>query len=221
MVNPRADTERENRNKGFRCVAGIDEVGRGALAGPVVAAVAVLQYPFDIFEDMGIRDSKLLSPEKREEVNRQLLLHLSCWGIGEASVEEIDRFNIRIATFMAMKRAVESMSVFPDLLMVDGREKIPGLSCMQKPFVGGDKNILSIAAASIIAKVYRDRKMAELDGHYGGYGFSDNKGYGTPKHKEALVRQGVSQVHRTKFCQTFLTDIKTLSSSSGSRNRVC
>ncbi|MCL4460251.1 MAG: ribonuclease HII [Nitrospirae bacterium] len=204
MNRPRADFERDFREKGFRCVAGIDEVGRGALAGPVVAAAVVLSEPFELFEDMDVCDSKLLSPAKREEISEKLLSLLSFWAIGEATVSEIDSLNIRRATFLAMKRAMDALPKNPDLVLVDGREIVPSLGCRQEAHIGGDRKILSIAAASIIAKVYRDKLMSDLDRTFAGYGFADNKGYGTAKHKEGLLLRGISSAHRAVFCKTFL-----------------
>lgn len=185
-------------------MAGVDEVGRGALAGPVVAAAVVLPEPLGTFENMGIRDSKLLSPAKREELNDKLIAHLSSWAIGEATVSEINALNIRQATFLAMRRAVEGLPENPDMVLVDGRDVIPALGCSQEAYTGGDRKILSIAAASIIAKVYRDSMMSDLDRTYAGYGFGENKGYGTAKHRDGLLLLGVSSVHRAVFCKTFL-----------------
>ena len=204
MNSPTSNFERHFREKGFRRVAGVDEVGRGALAGPVVAAAVVLPEPLGTFENMGIRDSKLLSPAKREELNDKLIAHLSSWAIGEATVSEINALNIRQATFLAMRRAVEGLPENPDMVLVDGRDVIPALGCSQEAYTGGDRKILSIAAASIIAKVYRDSMMSDLDRTYAGYGFGENKGYGTAKHRDGLLLLGVSSVHRSVFCKTFL-----------------
>ncbi|EAY57165.1 ribonuclease HII [Leptospirillum ferriphilum] len=204
MTFPQADLEREFYKKGFLRVAGVDEVGRGALAGPVVAAAVILPMPLEFFENIGIRDSKLLSPSKRVALSDRLRSLLFSWSVGESTVSEINALNIRRATLLAMKRAVEGLPEFPDILLVDGREIVPDLVCKQESFTGGDRRILSIAAASIIAKVYRDNMMSELDNAYAGYGLAENKGYGTAQHRDGLLLRGVSSIHRAVFCKTFL-----------------
>ncbi|AFS53331.1 ribonuclease HII [Leptospirillum ferriphilum] len=204
MTFPQADIEREFYKKGFLRVAGVDEVGRGALAGPVVAAAVILPMPLEFFENIGVRDSKLLSPSKRVALSDKLRSLLFSWSVGEATVSEINALNIRRATLLAMRRAVEGLAESPDVLLVDGREIVPDLVCKQEPFTGGDRRVLSIAAASIIAKVYRDNMMSELDKTYAGYGLAENKGYGTAQHRDGLLLQGVSSIHRTVFCKTFL-----------------
>ena len=204
MTFPQADIEREFYKKGFLRVAGVDEVGRGALAGPVVAAAVILPMPLELFENMGIRDSKLLSPTKRGALSNKLRSLLFFWAIGEATVSEINALNIRRATHLAMKRAVEGLPELPDILLVDGREIVPGLVCKQETYTGGDRRVLSIAAASIIAKVYRDNIMSGLDKTYVGYGLAENKGYGTAQHRDGLLLRGLSSIHRAVFCKTFL-----------------
>lgn len=192
-------------SEGAGWVAGVDEVGRGALAGPVVAAAAAIAPPLDIYERKGIRDSKLLSPIQRERIDLFLRTALPCWSFGEASVEEIARLNIREATFLAMKRALSGLPIIPDLVLVDGREAIPGTSVKQMAIPSGDRTVFIIAAASILAKVYRDRLMVDFDDQYRGYSFSKNKGYGTQEHRKALISSGLSPLHRVQFCQTFLS----------------
>jgi ribonuclease HII len=198
-------------SEGARWLAGVDEVGRGALAGPVVAAAAAITPPLDLYERKGIKDSKLLSPIQRERIDIFLRTSLPCWSFGEASVEEIARLNIREATFLAMKRALSGLPIVPDLVLVDGREAIPGMSLKQRAIPSGDRTVFIIAAASILAKVYRDRLMVDFDDQYQGYSFSKNKGYGTQEHRNALISSGLSPLHRVQFCQTFLSSNKNRS----------
>ncbi len=202
---PSADLERRLLSEGYSLVAGVDEVGRGALAGPVMAAAAVLHQPFDRFEGLGIQDSKLVSPGKREELCARLSVELLSWSLGAASVEEIHFLGIRHATLLAMRRAIESLSTIPDLILVDGRDTIPDLGIPQRAVPSGDRTILSISAASIIAKVHRDREMVLLAQDCKGYDFSQNKGYGTEAHRAGLIKLGISSNHRIKFCRTFLS----------------
>ncbi|NLW55439.1 MAG: ribonuclease HII [Firmicutes bacterium] len=187
----------ENRllSKGYKCIAGVDEAGRGPLAGPVLAAAAII--PPGIFID-GLNDSKKLSAKRRELIYEQMLALKIPYGLGEASVEEIDRYNILKASQLAMMRAVESLPVKPDYLLIDGYAW-PGISLAHQGVVGGDTLSLSIAAASILAKVTRDRIMQELDRVYPGYGFAKHKGYPTAEHFAAIARLGPSVVHRRSF----------------------
>jgi len=179
-------------------VAGIDEAGRGPLAGPVVAAAVILDersLPAELAER--IDDSKTVDADERAELFA--LLPLYCLiGVGEASVEEIDRFNILRASLLAMRRAVERLPVAPAIALVDGNQP-PDLACPVRAVVGGDGISLSIAAASIIAKVTRDRRMAQLARAHPGYGWETNAGYGTPEHLQGLVRLGVTPHHRRSF----------------------
>ncbi len=183
-------------------VGGIDEAGRGPWAGPVVAAVAVFEDPSSLpslwFET--IQDSKKLSKLKREALYKDLLnLELFHYGIGIASVEEIDSLNILQATFLAMKRAVNTLSFKPDALLVDGKY-IPSFENIQtRPVIGGDNLSLSIAAASIIAKVSRDRMMEDLSQTFPYYGWERNAGYGTAEHQKALKIHGLTAHHRKSF----------------------
>jgi ribonuclease HII len=175
-------------------IVGVDEVGRGPLAGPVVAAAVVLdrrRCP------RGINDSKKLSGPAREAIYEKLrqVAHI---GIGIASVEEIDRFNILWATMLAMTRAVEALGIEPAIVLVDG-DRCPQWRYPSKAIVGGDGKSRSIAAASIVAKVTRDRMMAEYCLAYPGYGWTRNKGYGTAEHIEALGRLGLTPLHRRSF----------------------
>ncbi|MCE2509785.1 MAG: ribonuclease HII [Alphaproteobacteria bacterium] len=179
-------------------VAGIDEVGRGPLAGPVLAAAVILKpedFPKHLHGE--VRDSKTLSAGKREAVLKALL-PISRIGIGAASVREIDRLNILNATFLAMARAVQALQLEPALALVDGN-RAPALACPVRTVVGGEMVSLSIAAASIVAKVTRDRLMVRLGRRHPGYGWERNAGYGTAAHREALLSLGVTPHHRLSF----------------------
>ena len=175
-------------------VAGVDEAGRGPWAGPVVAAAAILDYKQ---LPAGINDSKKLSAAKREVLYAQILATCQV-GVGIASVAEIDTLNILGATTLAMRRAVEALPTLPSIALVDGNQP-PLLPCKLQTVIGGDAKSLSIAAASIIAKVTRDRMMAALALEYPGYGFERHAGYGTAHHQKALAELGVTPHHRRSF----------------------
>lgn len=202
-VLPRLTTELELWQQGLRVVAGVDEVGMGPLAGPVVAA-AVVFPPVDSHEDTfrvlpsGIRDSKTLTAKTRERLDREIRQSASGVGIGVVEVEEIDRINIYQAGLKAMRLAIASLPLTPDHVLVDGRS-LSDLPCPGTAFIKGDRDVYSIAAASILAKVYRDRVMVELDKRYPEYGFARHMGYGTVAHRTALHRFGPSPVHRRSF----------------------
>lgn len=175
-------------------IAGLDEVGRGPLAGPVVAAAVVLRRPME-----GLADSKLLSPKRRETLTEALYRSdQALVGLGAASVGEIDAINILQATMLAMQRALARLSIIPDLALIDGN-RTPVLPCPAKAVVGGDRLVPAIAAASIVAKVTRDRLMTRLDHRHPGYGWSRNAGYPTAEHREALLRLGPCRHHRMSF----------------------
>lgn len=176
-------------------IAGLDEVGRGPLAGPVLAAAVILnpERPIE-----GLRDSKKLSAAKREQLAELIKLQAASWSFGWASVEEIDALNILQATFLAMVRAVDGLSIRPDHVFVDGNQS-PPLKVPCTPIIKGDDKVLAISAASIIAKVERDRYMKEMDSAYPGYGFADHAGYPTPLHLEQLRCLGVTPIHRRSF----------------------
>lgn len=176
-------------------LAGVDEVGRGPLAGPVVAAAVVLP---DVYELAGLTDSKKLTPRKREILSDLIKQQALDWALGRCEVDEIDRINIFQAALLAMKRAVESLSSMPDMSLIDGRFA-PQLPCSTKTIVKGDLSEPSISAASIVAKVARDREMLRLHATYPGYGFDRNKGYPTPLHLEALRNNGACRIHRRSF----------------------
>jgi len=176
-------------------ICGVDEVGRGPLAGPVVAAAVILdpQQPID-----GLADSKKLSEKKRQLLSQEIKQKALSWKIARASVEEIDALNILHASMLAMKRAVEGLSIQPDHAMVDGN-RLPDLNMSAEAIVGGDNLVDCISAASIIAKVSRDDEMVELDAVYPGYGLAGHKGYPTKKHREAIEQLGVTDIHRKSF----------------------
>jgi ribonuclease HII len=185
------------RSKGASLVAGIDEAGRGPLAGPVVAAVAVLPAKFSL---RGLNDSKQLAEGFREELFEALTASgaLVCYGIGIAEPAEIDRFNILRATFLAMERAITGLPIQPDHLLIDGLP-VPVFQQPQTAIVGGDGKSMSIAAASVIAKVTRDRMMRKWHSEFPQYNFDQNKGYGTRAHLESLQIHGPCPIHRRSF----------------------
>lgn len=196
------DFENEAYNEGYSCVCGVDEAGRGPLAGPVVAAAVVL--PKGVVID-GVNDSKKLSEKKREALFDVIKEQCLAYGIGMADASEIDEINILNATFLAMKRAVEAMDIKPDLLLVDGN-RYPKTGIDEKIIIKGDAKSASIAAASILAKVTRDRMMKEYDKQYPQYLFAKHKGYGTKLHYEMIEQNGVSPIHRRTFLKKVLGD---------------
>lgn len=176
-------------------VCGIDEVGRGPWAGPVVAAAVILD-PAAI--PAGLDDSKRLTARRREALHDEIMA-CAIVGLGEASIGEITGINILQASFLAMRRAVAALGVAPALALVDGHLTPPGFACPCRPIIGGDALVLSIAAASIVAKVTRDRTMVALAQQFPGYGWETNMGYGTASHRQGLATLGVSPHHRTSF----------------------
>lgn len=190
--------EEEYRIYGNIC--GIDEAGRGPLCGPVVAGAVILPKEYDI---LYINDSKKLSEKKREEVFAQIEEKAIAWSVGIVSSEEIDRINILQATYAAMKQAVQKLKITPDILLNDA-VTIPDVDIRQVPVIKGDAKSQSIAAASIMAKVTRDRIMKEYDLMYPEYGFSENKGYGTARHIEAIKNYGPCPIHRITFIKKFI-----------------
>ncbi len=180
--------------------AGVDEAGRGPLAGPVVAAAVILDERQPI---AGLNDSKKLSPARREALFEQIRARALCFAIAEASVEEIDRLNILQATLLAMRRAVAGLRLRPGLVLVDGN-RLPVLDCAAEAIVGGDALVPSISAASILAKVYRDRWCVQVDAQYPQYGFAGHKGYGTAAHMDALRAHGACPLHRRSFAPVAL-----------------
>lgn len=176
-------------------ICGIDEAGRGPLAGPVISAAVILKPDNLIWE---VNDSKKLSEQQRESLYITIINNCLNYGIGEASVEEIDKINILQATVLSMKRAIENLTGIADFYLIDGNYGIPGLS-NSKPIVKGDSLSLSISAASILAKVTRDRLMKKYHDQFPEYNFSSNKGYGTKEHIEAIKKFGYSTIHRKSF----------------------
>ena len=187
--------EFEKKYSAFSCICGIDEVGRGPLAGPVVAGAVILPVDCDI---LYLNDSKQLTEKKREELYDVIMEKAVAVGLGFVSPERIDEINILQATYEAMREAVGKLLPAPDILLNDA-VTIPGITLRQVPIIKGDAKSISIAAASIVAKVTRDRLMAEYDKVYPEYGFASNKGYGAASHMDALRRLGPTPIHRRSF----------------------
>lgn len=194
-MGPGEEFEVEARRRGFRVIAGLDEAGRGPLAGPVVAAAVILPRGCRL---IGLNDSKQVSPADRERLFEEIQAHALGVGIGEASATEIDRINILQATRLAMSRALEALLPQPDWLLLDALV-LPSLSIPQRPIIKGDRLSVSIAAASIIAKVYRDRRMGEYHQLFPQYEFHVHKGYGTSRHLSLLKELGPCRIHRQSF----------------------
>ena len=178
-----------------RLVAGVDEAGRGPLAGPVVAAAVILDPAAPI---AGLDDSKRLSPRRRADLAREIRERAASWAVARAGVDVIDAINILQATMQAMREAVGRLDPAPDLVLVDGN-RCPDVPGPVRAVVGGDATVAAIGAASILAKVARDREMIEMDRRYPEYGFARHKGYGTRAHRDALLRLGPSPIHRLSF----------------------
>lgn len=199
VFQPPSFAEEERlRAQGYQHIAGIDEAGRGPLAGPVVAAATILPLETRPSWLRLVRDSKQLTPPKRESLFECIRRDAVAFGVGIVHTNAIDEFGIVAATRQAMCFAVESLSRFPDFLLLDALG-LPAVDLPQRSIIRGDNLSLSIAAASIIAKVTRDRLMMELDGHFPGYGFARNKGYGTQEHLDSLQRLGPCPIHRRSF----------------------
>ena len=193
--------ENEKREQGYKFVCGIDEAGRGPLAGPVCAAAVILPPDLD-FE--GVNDSKKLSEKKREKLYDEITEKAVSWSVAFASVNEIEEHNILGATYIAMQRAVESLKIPADFALIDGNKTPPSLKIPSLTVIKGDSKSLSIAAASIIAKVTRDRLLLEYDAIYPQYKFSQHKGYGTKVHIEAIREFGPCDIHRPSFIKNFI-----------------
>jgi ribonuclease HII len=192
---PSHDYERELRIQGFDRIVGIDEVGRGALAGPVVAAAVVLEPDCAI---EGVRDSKLVPEEKRERLFDVITTRAVCWGVGIIDSSIIDEINILQATFAAMRQAVGSLDITPHYALIDGRDT-PAVGVPCRAIIGGDGLSMSIAAASIVAKVTRDRIMRDYHETLPDYGFARHKGYATEAHRSAILQFGPAHIHRRSF----------------------
>ncbi len=193
--------EKEKQAEGYKIICGIDEAGRGPLAGDVFAAAVILPTGLEI---EGLNDSKKLSEKKREALFDVIIEKAVSYGIGRASAEEIDEINILNATFLAMRRAISALQQTPDFCLVDGNQNIRELSLPQQPVIKGDSLSPSIAAASILAKVSRDRYMKEITKDYPQYAFEKHKGYGTKLHYEMLEKHGISDIHRKSFLKKLI-----------------
>lgn len=176
-------------------ICGVDEVGRGPLAGPVVVAAVILDPKYPI---SGLADSKKLSEKRREQLYLEICEHSLCWSLGRAEVHEIDQINILQASLLAMQRAVNGLQIQPQHALVDGN-RLPELDCSAEAVIKGDATVACISAASIVAKVTRDREMVALEREYPGYGLAKHKGYPTRQHLHALQELGVTCLHRRSF----------------------
>lgn len=192
--------ERDLYNKGYKLICGIDEAGRGPLCGPVVAAAVILKKDDHI---EGVNDSKKLSEKKREILFEEIKKRALAYSVGIVDEKVIDDINILEATRLAMKKAVEGLSVKPDYALVDAEKHVP-IDVPYTPIIKGDSLSESIAAASIIAKVTRDHMIIEMDKKYPEYNFKKHKGYGTKEHIEAIKKYGLCDIHRRSFCKKFV-----------------
>jgi ribonuclease HII len=190
----------ESKYSDYQYICGIDEVGRGPFAGPVMACAVILPKDCDI---LYINDSKQLSEKKREELYDEIISSAIAFGIGSIPPNQIDEMNILQATYEAMRKAINNLTVKPDILLNDA-VTIPGVNIKQIPIIKGDAKSISIAAASIVAKVTRDRLMIAYDKVFPAYDFASNKGYGSPKHIEAIKEFGLTPIHRRSFVKNFM-----------------
>lgn len=197
--------EKEVNSKGFKFVCGVDEAGRGPLAGPVCAAAVIL--PIDT-EIKGLNDSKKLSEKKREELFPLIIEKAIGYSIAFASVEEIEEHNILNATYLAMNRAIEGLKTPADFALIDGNRVPTGIKVPCQTVVKGDSKSMSVSAASVLAKVTRDRLMLEIDKVYPQYNFKKHKGYSTKEHTDLILQYGVSPVHRPSFLKKLLGEKK-------------
>ncbi|MGD1931815.1 MAG: ribonuclease HII [Leptolyngbyaceae cyanobacterium] len=187
-------------NAGAIATAGVDEVGRGALFGPVVAGAVVLTAKTTaVLAELGVTDSKRLTPARRQALVNPIQQQAQAYAIGWASAREIDRLNILQASLLAMKRAINRLSIAPELCLIDGNQSVPQLGIPQQTVIKGDQTCIAIAAASVLAKVWRDTLIVRLDQRYPGYDLASNKGYGSPKHRAAIAKLGRSPQHRQSF----------------------
>jgi ribonuclease HII len=196
--------ENQKTSRGYKFIIGCDEVGRGCLAGPVVAAAVVFNFKSRPKWLSEIKDSKQLLPEKREYLSEKIKSQ-AVWSIGEVSSDRVDEINIHNASLLAMKRAIEKLPLgayrSSHFLYVDGKFLVPNIKIDQEAIIGGDNKVLSVAAASIIAKVYRDKLMQKLHEQYPIYNFLQHKGYATLYHRKMIIQNGLSPIHRLSFCQ--------------------
>lgn len=205
VYTPDFSFERAAAERGFKAVCGVDEAGRGPLAGPVVAAAVILPDGCVIEQ---LNDSKKLSEKKREQLFDIITERALAYSIAEASVDEIERYNILGATFLAMCCAVDGLSVPADYVLIDGDKIPPQLDKPAESVIKGDARSCSIAAASILAKVTRDRHLIEMDTRYPQYGFAGHKGYGTKAHTDAILQYGPCELHRPSFLKKLLGGTK-------------
>ncbi|MDD3190288.1 MAG: ribonuclease HII [Candidatus Pacebacteria bacterium] len=202
MILPDFSREESLARKGYKMVAGVDEAGRGPLAGPVVAAAVVFENSKELAKDlarMGVRDSKMVSPKKRESLYDFIVDNSRSWAAEVVSEKVIDKINILNATKLAMRGALEKLGVRPDFILIDGNATLEDFPVSQLAIPRADQYVFSVSAASIIAKVTRDRILLEMDEKYPGYGFSEHKGYGTKFHMEVLKEKGPCEIHRRSF----------------------
>jgi ribonuclease HII len=195
---PSFDEENALWQLGYKNIAGIDEVGRGCFAGPLVSAAVILPSDFENYSTE-IHDSKQLTPKKREELAQIIIRHALAFSISTVNVDTINKYGIGIATQKSFIKAVRLLSIKPDFILIDAFYIRELNKSIQKPIIHGDQKSISIAAASIIAKVYRDKLMGELGRKYNPYDFKTNKGYGTKLHRDAIKLNGLSNLHRTSF----------------------
>ena len=196
---PDFSIENQVKSKGFKFVCGVDEAGRGPLAGPVCAAAVILNEEIE-----GLNDSKKLSEKKREALFDEIKEKSVSFSIAFASVEEIEEYNILNATYLAMNRAIEGLNIKADFALIDGNRVPTGITVPCETVVKGDAKSCSVAAASILAKVTRDRLMLEEDKKYPQYNFKKHKGYGTKEHTDAILKYGLSPIHRPSFLKKLL-----------------
>lgn len=201
MIIPDFTSEEKLFRKGYKNIAGLDEAGRGPLAGPVVAAAVVFSESEKIGEmiKMGVRDSKLLTSSKRDYLYEKIIEKCSDWSVSIVSQETIDEINILQASLLAMRQAVNSLRIRPDFLIIDGTFTISDFPISQLAVPKADQRIFSVSAASVIAKVTRDRLLVELDEKFPNYGFAKHKGYGTKDHIAAIRKHGPCEIHRKSF----------------------
>jgi ribonuclease HII len=195
-LDPDFVEERDLHDRGYRLIAGVDEVGRGCLAGPVVVGAVILPLGW---KPEGLRDSKMLKPEDRERLADEVMRTALSWSLAAVEPAVIDRINILQATLLAVGLASARLPVRPDALLLDGTLHLTDVTVHQRVVIDGDRLCVSIAAASIIAKVFRDRLMVELDGQFPGYDLASNKGYAAPEHRAGLRALGTAPVHRLSF----------------------
>jgi ribonuclease HII len=195
------EIEEKLLNEGYRFICGVDEAGRGPLAGPVFAAAVVMDRK-RIIE--GVRDSKKLTPKKREKLFEEIIKESIAYSVAMVDSKIIDEININNATFLVMKNAIENLKIEPDIVLVDGYE-IPNLNFNQRAIIKGDRKSYSIACASILAKVSRDRYIVEISSKYPLYKFEKHKGYGTKEHIEILQKYGPCEIHRISFLKNILS----------------